>query len=208
MGGPMVLTFDVTAANIVLQIIGAGSTSGGMDGTFEVVIDASDGHIGESDLVTLTDAGLFSTDQMALGIGGIATANLAPGSARFLDFIQPVPAHIGPGGWGILESDSFLEATVIVTGAFVTTFQTATSAGILLPMEFIISTTVVASDIVVMDLFLAFPYEVGISDISLTITLDLIMIIEGTAHVPDPSLGGLTAMGLAGAGLWMRRRRS
>ena len=51
-------------------------------------------------------------------------------------------------------------------------------------------------------------YAVGIPDISMTITLDLIFSVEGTAHVvPDPALGGLTALGLGGAGAWLRRRR-
>ncbi len=31
--------------------------------------------------------------------------------------------------------------------------------------------------------------------------------IEGTAHaVPDPTLGGLVALGVGGAGFWLRRR--
>jgi hypothetical protein len=208
MAGTVVYTFDVTAANIALELIGAGSTESAMGGTFELIVDQSDGHIGESDMVTLGDAYLANTAYMALGIGGIATANVRVNSAIISDFMQPVPAHIGPGGVAVIETDAYLEATVIVTGVFTTTFQTATNAGELLPVVLTITTSVGQSDTAIAVIGFTFGYEVGIPDISMTITLDLVMSVEGTAHVPDPSLGGLTALGLAGAGFWMRKRRT
>jgi MYXO-CTERM domain-containing protein len=100
-----------------------------------------------------------------------------------------------------------VEATVFVTGLTTTTFSTKTWAKSLLPFMFGITTSVTRSEIAMAHLSGVFGYQVGISDIGLTITLDLIVNVEGTAHVvPDPALGGLTAMGLAGAGAWLRRR--
>ena len=207
MGGPAEMVFDVTAGHIDLVLIGAGSTESGMVGTFSLLVDASDGHIGVSDAVTITDGEWLSTSTLVLSIGGLATATVFPASARVSDFMQPVPGHIGPGGIALLETDAYLDATVIVTGAFSTTFQTSTNAGTLLPLLAIIQTSVGASDIIIASVAFSFGYEVGIPDLGMTITLDLIMNIEGTAHVPDPSLGGLTALGLAGAGTWLRNRR-
>ena len=64
------------------------------------------------------------------------------------------------------------------------------------------------SDVMAANIGLSFPYEIGIAELSITLTLDLIVDVTGTAHVvPDPALGGLTALGLGGAGAWLRRRR-
>jgi MYXO-CTERM domain-containing protein len=72
-----------------------------------------------------------------------------------------------------------------------------------------ITTSANVSDIATASIAINFPYEIGIADISITLTLDLIVNVTGTAHVaPDPALGGLTALGLGGAGAWLRRRRS
>ena len=206
--GPVTYTFDVTAGSMILALEGAGSTHTGMAGDFVVTIYQSDCHIGESDTFILDGCFLYNTDQAALSIAGLATANIQVMSARLTDFMQPDPGHIGPGGMGLAMTDAYLEATVLVTGAFSTTFETATSAGILLPLDMIITTSAYRSDIIVAGLNLVFGYAVGIPDISMTITLDLIFMVEGTAHVvPDPALGGLTALGLGGAGAWLRRRR-
>jgi hypothetical protein len=51
------------------------------------------------------------------------------------------------------------------------------------------------------------PYPINLTEVSQTITLDLILDIEGTVHyMPDPSVGGLTALGLMGGAMWLRRR--
>jgi hypothetical protein len=113
------------------------------------------------------------------------------------------------GGVQVAPTDVYVEATVLVTGAMTTTYSTKTWAGMLLPFNFLITTSVMRSDIVTAGLSGTFFYVVPIPEISMTISLDLIVNVEGTAHVvPDPALGGLTAMGLAGAGVWLRRRWS
>jgi MYXO-CTERM domain-containing protein len=207
MAGPVLYDFDVVGGGIILQIVGAGSTVSGMDGTFSALIYQSNCHIGESDTFILDGAFLTNTDTAGLGIAGLATAWVLPGSARFLDFIQPDPAHIGPGGHAVVMTDAYMEATVLVTGAFTTTFSTATTAGTLVPVSMIFITSGLRSDIVEATLGIYFPYSVGISDLGMTITLDLIVSVTGTAHVvPDPALGGLTALGLGGAAAWLRRR--
>jgi hypothetical protein len=201
--------FDVVAGTIDLSIEGVGSTGSGMDGAFGIIVYQSDGHIGESDTFIMESAGLYNSGHIALGIGGLVTAHILPGSAWILDFIQPVPGHIGPGGVGHADVDGVLNVTVFVSGAFVTTFYTHTSIGAaVLPLDMMISTSVTESDIVTASLIFVMPYTVGIPDITMTLTLDLIIDLIGTAHVvPDPALGGLTALGLGGAGAWLRRRR-
>jgi hypothetical protein len=208
MAGPIDYTFDIVGGNIWLNIEGVGSTGSGMDGQFGITIYQSDCHIGESDTFVLGASGIYNTDPTALVLAGLATANIQAMSARIMDFAMD-PAHIAPGGIQLVETDSFLEATVLVSGAFTTTFTTATWAGVLLPVEVGIATSVERSDIVTASIGIVFPYEIGIPDIGLTLTLDLIVSVVGTAHVvPDPALGGLTALGLGGAGAWLRRRRS
>jgi len=208
MAGPVTYTFDVTYGNLAIALLGQGSTYGGLGGTFAATIYQSDCHIGESDTLIMEDALLSNIDPIALGIAGIATANVHINSARFVDFLPDGPDHIGPGGVTMVDTDVIVEVTAIVTGSFKTTFITTTSAGILLPFQLIVGTSAMRSDILIADLGFTYGWVIGISDIGLTITLDLIVQAEGTAHVvPDPALGGFTAMGLAGAGAWLRRRR-
>lgn len=207
LAGPVVYTFNTTAGTVQMNIAGQGSTGGSLAGTFGVVIYQSDCHISASDTFLLGHAGLTNTTTMKLSLAGLATASLNVNSARFLDFAMPGPGHIPPGGVGLAPTDVYVEATVFVTGLTTTTFSTKTWAGQILPFNFTITTSVTRSEIAHAGLSGTFGYEVGISDIALTVTLDLVVNVEGTAHVvPDPALGGLTAMGLAGAGAWLRRR--
>jgi hypothetical protein len=192
-----------------MNIAGQGSTAAGLAGTWSTVIYQSNGHIGASDTFVLGGAGasLVNTGTMKLSLAGLATATLNVQSARFLDFAAQ-PGHIAGGMVpSLAPTDVYVEATVFVTGLTTTTFSTKTWAKTLLPFLAMFQTSAHESDIVLAAVGGTFGYEVGISDIGLTITLDLIVNIEGTAHaVPDPALGGLTAMGLAGAGAWLRRR--
>jgi MYXO-CTERM domain-containing protein len=178
-----------------------------MAGTFAVTVNQSNGHIGVGDGFTLENAGLSNTSKLALGLAGLATATLNVNSARFLDFAPAGPGAVG--GVVVTPTDVYLEVTAIVTGLLNTTLQTKIWANSLLPFTLSISTSAAESGIATAVLGGTFGYQIGVTDISLTLTLDLIVSIEGTAHVvPDPALGGLTALGLGGAGAWLRRRRS
>jgi hypothetical protein len=208
MGAAVTYTFNTTAGGVVLNLQGQGSTSGGMAGTFAVTINQSNGHIGPGDTFLLENAGLVNTSTLKLGLAGLATATLNANSARFLDFTPTAPGII-TGGPVIQSTDVYLEVTAFVTGLLTTTLQTKIWANTLLPFTLAISTSGAESDIVTATLGGVFGYQIGVTDLSLTLTLDLILNIEGTAHVvPDPALGGLTALGLGGAGAWLRRRRS
>jgi MYXO-CTERM domain-containing protein len=206
LAAPISYTFNSTSGSITLDLEGQGSTTSGLAGTFSVDID--DGtHVAASDTALLTGADLETTSAMKLVIAGLASANVGPASAKILDFLQPNAAHIEANGSAVCMTDALLEATVVVTGAFKTTFETSTTAGTLLPVTVTFNQSAAGSQTLTANLSFVFGYVVGISDIGLTITLDLIMNVEGTAHVvPDPALGGLTALGLGGAGAWLRRR--
>jgi len=207
MAAPVTYTFDVQSGGIIFSEVNLGSTTAGIAGTFAVTIYQSDCHINASDTIVIEDADLTNVGRLALNVGGIATANLLDASARFLDFDSEV-GHIGPGGTAIVNSDIYVEVTAIVSGSFNTTFSTKTWAGMLLPFEMQFSTSAMRSDVLTGSLGLAFPYVIGVAELSLTLTLDLVVDVVGTAHVvPDPAFGGLTALGLGAAGAWLRRRR-
>lgn len=208
MGSAVTYTFNTTNASVVLNLGGQGSTSGTMAGTYAITIGQSNGHIGAGDSFLLENAGLNNTSGLRLGLAGLATATLNVNSARFLDF-APAAAGTVTGGAVVSPTDVYLEVTAIVTGLLNTTLKTAIWANTLLPFAVTISTSGAISDVVTSRIAGTFGYQIGVTDISLTLTLDLILNIEGTAHVvPDPALGGLTALGLGGAGAWLRRRRS
>jgi len=209
LAGPVTYTFDVTSGSLTLEIQDVGSTTAQMGGNFVMTIYQSDCHIGASDSFLLEGCSLTNTTPALLSIAGVITANVGEGSARLTDFMQPEPSHIEAGGTSVANTDAYLEATVFVSGLTNITFETGTSAGELLPLDFLITTSVSRSDIATASLGLVFGYEIETGlDVLPVITLDLIFTVEGTAHVvPDPALGGLTALGLGGAGAWLRRRR-
>ncbi len=200
-------SFQVTSGSLVLDLGDEiGSTTSELEGTFSVVFPPDGGGIGESDTFTLGDCYLTNTDMMQLALGGLATVAAQPGSIRFLDFAQSGPGHIGPGGSAQVDTDVYVEATFGLTGSTTTTFTTATWAGQLLPFDLSFTTTVTQSDTMIATLSGTFSYEIGLAGQSQTITLDLILSAEGTAHVvPDPGLGGLVALGVGAAGAWLRR---
>jgi hypothetical protein len=209
MGSAVTYTFDATSGSVTLNLGGQGSTTSGMSGTFAVTVYQSDCHVGTSDTYLLESSGLINTGTMKLGLASIATATLEINSARFLDFTPVGPVHIPEGGSSVTPTDVYLEATVFVTGALNTSLVTKVWAKTNLPFVMSFNTSAMRSDVLAGHLGGTFGYEIGVSDISLTLTLDLIVNVEGTAHVvPDPALGGLTALGLGGAGAWLRRRRS
>jgi len=202
MGAPVTYTFNSTAGGVVLNLAGQGSTSGGMAGTFAITIDDVAGTF------LLENAGIVNTSTLKLSLAGLATATLNSVSARFLDF-APAGAGTITGGPVVSPTDVYLEVTAFVTGLLTTTLQTQIWANSLLPFTLSINGLGGSSSIITAALGGTFGYQIGVTDVSLTLTLDLILNIEGTAHVvPDPALGGLTALGLGGAGAWLRRRRS
>jgi len=213
MGAAMDLDFDVVAGSLTIDTSPDGIASPDpvtalVDGTFGMVIYASDGHIGESDTFILTGSHMGNSEGLELSLMGLATAKVASGSAVFKDFAAVVPGHIGPGGVGVLETDAYLELVVVVSGLLNTTLDTRMWAGEPLPYAITITTSGVGTDIVTVNIHGTFGFEIGVTAITQTLTLDLIVDIVGTAHVvPDPALGGFTALGLAGAGAWLRRRR-
>jgi len=212
-GAPMVLDFDIIAGSLTIDTSPDGIASPDpvtalVDGTFGMVVYASDGHIGESDTFILTGSHMGNSEALELTLMGLATAKVGIQSAVFKDFAAVVPGHIGPGGVGVLETDAYLELVVIVTGLLNTTLDTRMWAGEPLPYMISITTSVEYTDIVTVQIGGQFGFEIGVTAITQTLTLDLIVDIVGTAHVvPDPALGGFTALGLAGAGAWLRRRR-
>jgi hypothetical protein len=210
LASPVLYTFNSTSGTVSLNIRGQSASTTTLAGTFAIDIYQSNGHIGNGDTFVLGAANLTNTGTLALTkmLGGLLTGTLPPGAARFLSFGQPAAATLS-GGSAVASTDVYLQATIFASGFTNTSFGADTWAGTLLPFNVSLTTSTAQSDVVHAGISGAFGYEVGITDVHLTITLDLAVTIEGTAHaVPDPALGGLTALGLAGAGAWLRNRRS
>jgi hypothetical protein len=207
----MAMDFDVTGGSITMRVIpptigNPPTVSTGMVGTFSLTVDSLDGHIGESDSVSIDGVDLTNTGTMQTVLISVATANILAGSVHFTDFTTLAPGHIGPGGVANPTGGAYLEATILVVGALATTFSTATWT----PPEaatVLITTSAMASENVTAALQFHFAYPIGVSEMGATLTLDFVVDVVGTAHVPEPALGSLVALGLGGAGAWLRRRR-
>ncbi len=213
MGAAMNLEFEVVSGSLVVDTSPDGiatpdPVTAPMDGTFGMTIYASDGHIGESDTFMLTHSGMTNAETVEVSLMGMATAFIPAGGAQFKNFAPVAPGHIGPGGVSVIETDAYVEVMAVVTGVLNITLDTRTWAGTPLPFTVSVTTSGTFTDIVTVNIHGTFGYEIGVSAITQTLTLDLIVDVVGTAHVvPDPALGGFTALGLAGAGAWLRRRR-
>jgi hypothetical protein len=217
--GPATYTIDVTEGQLTWQVTGGGSTTGGLTGTFAVTIDPGDGHIGESDTFILEEANLSNPDHLQLVIAGLATTHLYPYGTHLddpsslgfalLDFAPVGPGHIGPGGQGTVDADAYAEVGLYVSGAFDETVYIAQWVGVPRPFVLNVSTSVAQSDVLTASLAGTYSWSLLVPDLELALTYDFIIDVAGTAHaVPDPSLGGLIALGLGGGGAWLRARRS
>ena len=208
----MALQFDVTSGTVQMTIAppGVGNpaiVTSPVAGTFDLGIISSDTHIGDSDSVTVDDVDIVNTATLHTVLIAVATADIQPGSMRFTDFTS-APGHM-MGGVANPIGSSYMEVTVLVVGQMYATFSTAvwqpsplTTVTIASSQELLLSETITAG------LTYGYIWEIGISSLTATLTMDFVVALEGTAHVPEPALGSLVALGLGGAGAWLRRRRS
>ncbi len=214
LGDAVMYTFDVTSGTATVDMSPDGvmipdPVTVSQDGTFAITIYQSNGHIGESDTFVLEDCDLYNTDTLSVAVLDLMTANLQPSSGHLLDFAPVAPGHIGPGGQGVVTADVYMDFFVIITGLIDEWWQTRVWAD--QPGDFLVTLTTsgIQSDVLEASLHGTYAYELWMSTTAgkQTITLDIAIDIVGTAHVvPDPALGGLTALGLGIAGVWLRRR--
>ncbi len=211
-GDPVDYTFDVIRQNsdIVLTVQDFGSTIMSTNGTFTATIYQSDGHIGSTDTFLLTGLGIANTETGTVSSTAL-TASLGLGDLRLTDFVEDAnyPAHIGEGGTFTVYAGVAAEVTVLLTGLVTSTVTGTTSGGVPVEIDGTITTSAEHSDTITMTLdFVVSSIPALIPAFSFTAYLDLDVHLEATAHqVPDPTLGGLIALGLGGAGTWLRRRR-
>ena len=209
-GAAETYTFQVTSGTLTVDtspddIAVPDPVTVSMGGTFGMVIyQASDTAVGTSDTFVLGGSNMSNTELVELSLLGVATARISPGNAIFGDFAMVEPGHVGDPN---IETDVYLEIVAIVTGLLNTTLDTNMWAEKILPFQVTVPPTA-GSQTLTVNIHGTFGFEIGVTAITQTLTLDLIVDIVGTAHVaPDPALGGLTALGLGGAGAWLRRRR-
>jgi len=205
-------TFGLTGnSKAAVTIVGEGSTEVALAGTFDATIYASDCHIGSTDTFVLTDAAVVNTTAGKIsGVLGLLTANVAAGDLQLIGFCEDPPVvHIGAGGEFSDSSGACVSAfaKVVVTGIFHTTLSTTITSE-LVHIEGTVTTSGGASDVITFVIKFTDTYSVELTFPSTTLDVILEIELEGTAHItPDPTLGGLIALGLGGAGTWLRRRR-
>jgi len=214
LGDAVLYTFDVTSGTATVDMSPDGvmipdPVTVSQDGTFAITIYQSNGHIGESDTFMLEDCDIYNTDALSVAVLDLMTANLQPSSGHLLDFAPLAPGHIGPGGQGVVSADVRMDFFVIITGLIDEWWQTVVWAG--QPGDFLLTLTTsgIQSDVLEASLHGTYAYTLPMTTTAgkQTMTLDITIDIVGTAHVvPDPALGGLTALGLGIAGVWLRRR--
>ena len=209
-GGAVNYTFQVTSGTLAVDTSPDGVATPdpvtvNMAGTFGMVIyQASDQAVGASDTFVLGASNAYNTELVELSLMGLATAKISPGSAGFKDFAMVAPGHVGNPN---IQTDVYLDIVAVVSGLLNTTLDTKMWAEKILDFQVTVPPTG-GSQTLTVNIQGTFGFEIGVTAITQTLTLDLIVNIVGTAHVvPDPALGGLTALGLGGAGAWIRRRR-
>ncbi len=215
LGDPVEYTFDIISpdTDIGLSIQGSGSTIMSVNGQLTATIYQSDGHIGSSDTLLLTDMGLVNTERGVIDdfIPGALTANIPYATMWLLGFIEDAndPAHIGEGGTFTAHAGAYVSLTLKLTGLFTTTLSTGVMSEGPLEIDGTITTSGETSDTIAMTIDFSFTsIPVVWTQLSTTFYVDLDVHVEATAHhAPDPTLGGMIVLGLGGAGTWLRRRR-
>ncbi len=217
LGSAVDYTFDVISSNsdIVLTSQAGGSTTMSTDGTFTVCVNQSDGHIGVSDILLLKGLDIANAEGGELGfLSSLITASIDVGSLRLTDFVEDAnytPAHIGEGGTFSTQAGVAAELSLVLSGIVTGTVTGATTGGVPVEIDGTITTSAEHSDTITMTLDFtvsSIPVSFQLLMGTTTIYMDLDVHLEGTAHqTPDPMLGGLIALGLGGAGTWLRRRR-
>ncbi len=214
---PWSLTVDVTSGTMLMDLgpngVGNPDPVGpvGVAGTFTMTIyDEGNGCVGNSDTVVLDGCDLANTEALQTVLIGVATATVPAGYARFTDFATATPGHIDNGS-GVVVANSYLEFTMLVTGEMYTTYSTSDwcdrHPSLPFNLTFDPPTSASASDVLAVTLSGRHIYEIGTEEMSATLTVELIVDVTGTVHVPEPALCSLIVMGLGGAGVWLRRRR-
>ena len=212
---PWSLTFEVTSGTMLLDLGPAGAWDPdpagpvGVAGTFSMTIyDEGNGCIGNSDTFVLDDCDLASTEQLRSVLANTGTVTIKPGSARFSDFEPTMPGHID-NGTSAIDTDVYIEFTLFQTGEWWSTYSTASWYGQGLPfnLTFAPSTSASGSDTLTVTLSGHYPHVIPVAALAATMTLDFIVDVTATAHVPEPGLSALVVSGLVGTGAWLRRRR-
>jgi len=223
-GDAVCYVFDVVYGSIVVTVQDDGWTIMPLEGSFCVNIYETNGHIGSSDTFVLgcpnmpNCVDIYNSEPGEIEIlGGYMTANVAAGSLRLIGFCPnepPIPVHIGAGGEFSDSSGAHVSAYVRVNLHYPNTeteWVTTTITSEVVHISGTITTSAEASETITMNLNMVvgdIPITFTVIGITTTIYLDLEATLEGTAHAsPDPALGGLIALGLGGAGTWLRRRR-
>ncbi len=164
-----------------------------------------DGHIDASDTFFLGDADLANSETVTMA-WLIATATIAPGDAALLAFIDPVgPGHVPTSDY---VTDVLFDATIVFTGGWETVYWTAGTSENPSTFDITVSpTSAGAGDVITLSMAGTYSFLSTNEDIAGTLTFDMILDLVATAHVvPDPALSGLAALGIGGAGAWLRRR--
>lgn len=212
MADSVAYTFDVTGGTISIGLRGTlphDYFTVAAAGTFDLTIFHDDEGIAESDTFILEECNIVNANEEVWETPAIGTATFQPGDLAMLDFAPDGPGHIGPGGVAVVDTDVYVEVTMPITGPVTTDWGGSQWEGELVPFTLDFSTSVSVSDVMTVNLAGTGGWTILVGGPQEPFTWDFIVNVEGTAHVvPDPACGGFIALGLAGAGAWLRRRRA
>ncbi len=207
---PITYTFNVTSGSVGFEFSPPGLVTPNpvlseAAGTFTIKIDQGLDGVNAGDGVQLVSAAVVNTEGMQWSLDSLATATLDAGNLLISDFDHRDMIPIGSGGASNADTAVFVEIDVLTTGGPISTpFSTVVWSE---PGQMSLALSVPAGVSETLTLAMQGTFRL-FADVNQSVTWDLIIDIEGTAHVvPDPSLAGLVTLGLAGAGGWLGRGR-
>jgi len=187
---PWVYTFQIDPDHSTVEIYGEPNhlfippvVSSRVDGTFNLAGFLGDGITGPNESFQLIGGAILNTEEMVTVLAGINTASIGPGHVRFLDFDlgDDDVGQIDPNGVGSVSTESYLEATIFVAGMLATTFSTAAWSE---PTPWDVAVNPPANGVVTANLAGRYRYEIGLTSLSATLTLDIVIDVLGTAPLP------------------------
>jgi hypothetical protein len=215
-GYPVTYTFEITHGSLTIDVSPDGLLTPdpvevAVGGTFAMTINTSNNQIGEGGSFIVQNANIRNTEQVVLSIAswmGGGTATVPVGSAGVLGFNPVTPGQIPAGGAATIETDVYVQGQVIISGNPLGSGTYSTSQW--LNEAYSVDVTFNPIPVQVGQPFNVtlggtFGYTIYIPDIGGGPELGQTLDVEARM-IPEPALGGIIAMGVGGAGTWLRRR--
>jgi hypothetical protein len=178
-----------------------------LGGTFAVTIYDDNGTVGESDTFVLADADLYNAEELVVDLyfGGTGTITAPVGNLYISDFSVVTAGHIGSDDTGSTDTDVYGGGSIYIDlpwwsswGSDETWSEETETWNLAFGIVDGVPWTVTVDG--------AFTYEYSIPDLGAAPGMGQGVAFEAIL-IPEPTVLGLAALGLGGAGAWLRRQR-